>query len=81
MGNSTGGDRHRAVRAGDLRYFGRWQRRYGLGPTPLFPLDLISFLDDLHNIFGRQGREAWPGCLLVMGGTVTGIWTIWFLST
>ena len=44
-------------------------------------LDLFDFIDTLHQLFGRDGRKAWPGCLLVMGGTTTGIWLIWWLHT
>ena len=47
----------------------------------MFLLELLGFIDGLHNLFGRDGRKAWPGCLLIMAGTVLGIWTIWFLST
>ena len=47
----------------------------------MFLLELFSFIDDLHNLFGREGRKAWPGCLCIMGGTILGIATLYHLST
>ena len=44
-------------------------------------LDLLDFVDFIHQLFGRDGRRAWPGCLLIVGGTVLGIWLIYHFSS
>ena len=46
----------------------------------MFLLDLIGFIDDAHGVFGRDGRKAWPGCFMIVAGTVLGIWVIYELS-